>query len=91
MARKPGISKSTGYINRVFTIEYDLYGMIQAYGIEFIHWLADEIHSGRINCRQDVDRWAAHVAIKKDYNFNRELSRNGHRYNNEGELEDFAA
>ena len=70
MARAKGLNKATGYINRIFTVEYDLHGMINAYGIDFIHWLADEIAHGRINCKQDVDRWAATVAITKDYTFN---------------------
>lgn len=69
MARKPGISKSTGYLNRVFCVEYDLHGMIKAYGPSFMHWLIDEIEAGRINCKQDVERWSAHVALSKDYNF----------------------
>lgn len=71
MARAKGISKAKGYEARVFTVEYDLHGMIQAYGLEFVHWLADEIASGRVNCKQDVDRWSAHIAISKDYNFSK--------------------
>jgi len=74
----------------VESIEYDLHGMIQAYGIDFIHWLANEINHGRVNCKQDVDRWAAHIALQKDYDFATELDQHGHRYG-EGELEDFAA
>lgn len=63
------LSKSTSYLHRIATIEYDLQGMIQAYGIEFIHWLADEIHTGRVNCKQSVDRWSADVALNKSYAF----------------------
>lgn len=69
MARAKGISKEQGYLHRVFTVEYDFAGAINAYGLEFCHWLLDEIASGRVNCKQDVDRWAAHVAINKDYSF----------------------
>lgn len=69
MARRNGISKSQGYANRVFCVEYDLKGMIDAYGLNFIHWLADEIAEGKINCKQNVERWSAHVAITQDHNF----------------------
>lgn len=69
MAKVRGISKSQGYLNRVFCVEYDLDGMIKAYGSSFMHWLVDEIAAGRINCKQDVERWAAHVAIAQDYGF----------------------
>lgn len=69
MAKARGISKANGYINRIFCVEYDLDGMIKAYGSEFMHWLIDEIAAGRINCKQDVERWAAHVHLSKDYNF----------------------
>lgn len=69
MAKARGISKSIGYLNRVFCVEYDLDGMIKAYGVEFMHWLIDEIAAGRVNCKQDVERWAAHVHLSKDYNF----------------------
>lgn len=66
---KPGINKADGYVARVFCAEYDLNGMIQAYGIEFVHWLADEIAAGRVDCRQHVQRWCAHVALTKDMAF----------------------
>lgn len=69
MARAKGISKSQGYLNRVFCVEYDLHGMIKAYGPTFMHWLIDEIEAGRVNCKQDVERWAAHVHLTNDYNF----------------------
>lgn len=69
MARAKGISKAQGYITRVFTAEYDLHGMIEAYGREFIVWLMDEIIAGRVNCKQDVDRWAAHVRLTQDMAF----------------------
>lgn len=67
---KAGVPKSHGYLTRIFTVEYDLKGMIDAYGIDFIHWFADEIAAGRVDCRHIVDRWAATVAISKDYSFN---------------------
>jgi hypothetical protein len=73
MARRNGISKSTGYINRVFCVEYDIKGMIDAYGINFVHWLADEINAGRIDCKSDVQRWSAHVAITNDRTFNHQV------------------
>lgn len=69
MSRKPGITKAKGYTSRVFCVEYDLKGMIDAYGINFVHWLADEISAGNINCKQNVERWSAHVAITNNYKF----------------------
>ncbi len=57
------ISKAQGYIHRLYTIEYDLHGMIQAYGPEFVKLMIDEITAGRIDVRQCVDRWAAHTSI----------------------------
>lgn len=69
MARAKGISKSQGYNSRVFCVEYDLKGMIDAYGINFIHWLADEIADGKINCKSTVQRWSAQVALDKSLNF----------------------
>jgi len=69
MARAKGISKSTGYLARVFTVEYDLNGAIQAYGPDFLHWLIDEISAGRVNCKQDVDRWSAHLALNASGNW----------------------
>lgn len=69
MARARGISKDTAYLNRIYTIEYDLASAINAYGLQFCHWLLDEIASGRVNCKQDVDRWSAHIALHKNYNF----------------------
>lgn len=53
------MSKAEAYLNRVSTIEYDLHGAINAYGVDFVHWLIDEIVAGRVNCKQTVDRWAA--------------------------------
>ena len=69
MARARGISKAQGYLSRVFCIEYDLAGAINAYGLEFTHWLLDEIAAGRVNTKQDVERWAAHVHLTQDYTF----------------------
>lgn len=76
MARAKGLSKSKGYINRVFCVEYDAKGMIDAYGIEFMHWLLDEIHAGRMNCKQYVERWSAHVHL----NNTKEFAPVRHRY-----------
>lgn len=59
---KPGrtrLSKADGYLNRIFTVEYDLKAMLDAYGADMIHQLIDLILDGKINTRQDVDRWAA--------------------------------
>ena len=69
MARrgKLGFGKDVGYLNRVFTVEYDLNGMLKAYGPEFIHWLVDEITAGRIDTRQCVDRWAADKHITSSF------------------------
>lgn len=83
MARKPGISKSKGYLNRVFCVEYDLHGMVQAYGVDFMHWLVDEIAAGRVNCKQDVERWAAHKALEQDANF----AEVAHRYGEPANVE----
>lgn len=81
-----GFAKSHGYINRVYTVEYDLHGMIQAYGLKFVHWLADEIAEGRINCKQDVDRWSAHLALGKHRDFDKVASTYG-----EQSIDDLAA
>lgn len=40
---KPGISKSTGYLTRVFCVEYDLKGMVDAYGPAALHWMIDQL------------------------------------------------
>ena len=72
MARRKNplkLSKATSYINRIATIEYDMDGAIKAYGLQFCHWLLDEIAAGRVNCKQDVDRWSAHIHLHKNYNF----------------------
>lgn len=69
MARAKGITKAMGYKTRVFTVEYDLLGMMEAYGRDFIVWLMDEIAAGRIDCRSDVQRWSAHVQLTADMNF----------------------
>lgn len=66
MRNNPNRSKAKGYTTRIFSVEYDLKGMIDAYGINFIHWLADEIEGGRVNCKQDVQRWSAHIALNND-------------------------
>ena len=83
MARARRISKAHAYKSRIFTVEYDLAGMINAYGLEFVHWLADEIANGRIDARQCVDRWSADVALTNDYNFSRRV----HKY--AGSVEDY--
>lgn len=59
--RKPGITKAKGYLNRIFTVEYDLEGMIKAYGPEFMHFLIDEITSGNTTAKYEVDRWVQHI------------------------------
>jgi hypothetical protein len=56
------ISKSQGYLARVFCVEYDLKGAIEAYGIECVHWLIDEVAAGRI---KDIQRWSAHQHLYK--------------------------
>lgn len=69
MARAKGIDKAQAYRARIFTIEYDLNAMIKAYGFEFVLDLAAKIHNGEITqkqCRQDVDRWAAHLQLNQD-------------------------
>jgi len=61
-----GISKSLAYLARVFCVEYDAKHMIDAYGLEFMHYLLDEIAAGRVDCRQSVERWSAHKAISSE-------------------------
>lgn len=48
MARINKISKAQGYATRIFTAEYDLLGMIEAYGIENVIRLAHQINDGQI-------------------------------------------
>lgn len=57
------ISKAQGYLVRLFAVEYDLDGMIKAYGPDFVKLLVDQIVAGKIDCRQCVDRWAADVSL----------------------------
>jgi len=57
------ISKAQGYLVRLFAVEYDLHGMINAYGPDFVKLLVDQIVAGKIDCRQCVDRWAADVSL----------------------------
>lgn len=69
MARAKGISKAQAYQARIFTIEYDLDAMIKAYTLEFVVDLAQKIASGEFkqrDCRQECDRWAAHMQLNKD-------------------------
>lgn len=82
MARAKGISKATGYKARVFTAEYDLKGMVDAYGLEFVIHLAKLVAAGKVNCKQDVDRWSAHVALEADYAFNAYYDAHKHRFDN---------
>lgn len=68
---KPGISKSTGYLTRVFCVEYDLNAMIEAYGADNIKLMVDGIVTGKIKgIRQEVQRWCAdtdlYAAIKHE-------------------------
>jgi len=60
------ISKAQGYLVRLYAVEYDLHGMIQAYGAEFVIKLVRLIEDGKIDCRQCVDRWAADRALYGD-------------------------
>ena len=46
MAKTGKMSKASGYQNRVYCAEYDLRGMIEAYGVDVIKWAANEIASG---------------------------------------------
>lgn len=57
------ISKAQGYIHRLFAVEYDLDGMVKAYGIDFVCELARAIAAGKIDCRQAVQRWSADRAM----------------------------
>lgn len=49
MAKVKGMSKASGYQNRVYCAEYDLRGMIEAYGLDVITWAAEKIASGNTN------------------------------------------
>lgn len=44
---KKGMSKASGYQNRVYCAEYDLGGMIEAYGLDFV------INSAKLIARGD--------------------------------------
>lgn len=66
MAKAKGISKAKGYLSRVFCVEYDLKGMIDAYGVEFMHTLVDMVAEGELDCREHVQRWSAHKALIND-------------------------
>jgi len=57
------ISKAQSYAVRLFAVEYDLHGMIGAYGPDFVKLLVDQIVAGKIDCRQCVDRWSAHMSM----------------------------
>lgn len=91
MARAKGISKAQGYLTRVFTIEYDLNGMIEAHGREFVIWLMDEIISGRVNVKQDVDRWSAHVRLTQDFAFHKYAADYGQAAQEQRERDEAAA
>jgi hypothetical protein len=43
------MSKGDGYLNRVYSCEYDLSGMIEAYDVSTIVWAAREIAEGNID------------------------------------------
>jgi len=60
---RKGIGKALAYLSRVFCVEYDFNGAIEAYGVDFCHYLLDEIAAGRVNCKQNVERWSAHKAL----------------------------
>lgn len=57
------LSKAQSYIHRIATIEYDMDGMIKAYGLPFVIEFAKAVASGKIDCRQCVDRWASHTSM----------------------------
>ena len=59
------LSKAQCYQTRIFTIEYDLAAMVEAYGASAVHWLIDEIAAGRIQGRATADQWAAHADLYK--------------------------
>jgi len=80
MARAKGISKAQGYLSRVYTIEYDRKGQLDAYGIEFCRWLDDQIIAGKIDCRQCVDRWASDRAIYGDGNLQNWIIEKGNSF-----------
>lgn len=60
---KGKLSKGLSYLGRVASPEYDLQGMIAAYGVEFVRTLVEEVNEGRVDCRQEVERWSAHKAL----------------------------
>jgi N-methylhydantoinase B/oxoprolinase/acetone carboxylase alpha subunit len=44
---KKGMSKASGYQTRVYCAEYDLNGMIEAYGLDYVMEAAKMIADGR--------------------------------------------
>lgn len=63
------ISKGMGYRHRLYAVEYDIHGAIEAYGLEFVLDFAKRIAAGEVNCSQHIDRWAAHIALNRDASF----------------------
>lgn len=59
------LTKAECYQNRIFTIEYDLAAMIEAYGARAVHWLVDQIEAGEIKGSAKADQWAAHEDLYK--------------------------
>ena len=63
MAKIAKISKAKSYVHRIACAEYDMHGMIEAYGVDFVIALAKAIKSGKINCKESTQRWSAHVSL----------------------------
>jgi len=59
------LSKPELYFSRIMSVEYDLEGMICAYGPEAIHWLVDRIAAGQEIDRKDIAKFPAYKDLYK--------------------------
>lgn len=60
------IPKFAGYMSGLFSADYDLAHIIQAYGPDFTHWLVDEIVAGRVDTREITARWLADYMLRQE-------------------------
>lgn len=59
------ISKAEGYRRRIFTPEYDMQGMLEAFGVARLHRLIAELDRGNYPTRAQMLAWAE----QSDYQF----------------------
>ncbi len=57
------IPKHVAYKTRVLCIEYDMKGMLDAYGLDAIIKLARMVNDGDIKACRDVQRWCADASL----------------------------